>query len=90
MDSAIRNKDYAFHWTFSHANIALLNLAACVCSGLCPDDWKRYRCSCFLVSSERKTWTESRDDCAHLVVIDSREKQVSNHTDNQITTQITK
>ncbi|XP_062334853.1 C-type lectin domain family 4 member M-like isoform X5 [Osmerus eperlanus] len=46
----------------------------------CPDGWKKLNCSCYYVSTEMKTWSDSRQDCrdreADLVVINSPEEQV--------------
>ncbi|XP_055361241.1 CD209 antigen-like protein C isoform X2 [Betta splendens] len=45
----------------------------------CPDGWRRFGCSCYLLSSQSGPWTDGRDDCrsrdAHLVVIDSSKEQ---------------
>uniref|UniRef100_A0A669DM47 C-type lectin domain-containing protein n=1 Tax=Oreochromis niloticus TaxID=8128 RepID=A0A669DM47_ORENI len=47
----------------------------------CPEGWKRFGCSCYYKSTERKKWDESRTEClnreADLVVINSKEEQVS-------------
>ncbi|XP_039907933.1 CD209 antigen-like protein A [Simochromis diagramma] len=41
-------------------------------------EWKRFECSCYYISTERKNWTESRKDCerrgADLLVIKTRRK----------------
>ncbi|XP_071400229.1 C-type lectin domain family 10 member A-like isoform X2 [Centroberyx affinis] len=46
----------------------------------CPSGWKPYLSSCYLLSSDRKTWEEARQDCetkrAHLVIINSEAEQI--------------
>ncbi|XP_046901542.1 CD209 antigen-like protein E isoform X2 [Hypomesus transpacificus] len=46
----------------------------------CPNGWKKLNCSCYYVSTERKNWTDSRQDCrdrgADLVILNSPEEQV--------------
>ncbi|XP_046905844.1 C-type lectin domain family 4 member M-like isoform X2 [Hypomesus transpacificus] len=49
----------------------------------CPLGWWRFSSSCYHISTEAKSWAESRQDCkskgADLVVIDSREEQAFLH-----------
>ncbi|XP_042636368.1 C-type lectin domain family 4 member A-like [Orycteropus afer afer] len=47
--------------------------------GCCPENWVVSDTSCYFISSERKTWNESENNCsgmgAHLLVINSEEEQ---------------
>ncbi|CDQ93185.1 unnamed protein product [Oncorhynchus mykiss] len=51
----------------------------CNITGSCPEGWRRFGCSCYYLSTERKSWEESRQDClergADLVIINSEEEQ---------------
>ncbi|KAK1903543.1 C-type lectin domain family 4 member M [Dissostichus eleginoides] len=43
--------------------------------------WRKFGCSCYLLSTEKASWEQSRDNCrargADLVIVDSDEEQVS-------------
>ncbi len=45
------------------------------------DGWLYYKCSFYYISSEKKSWTESRRYCtergADLIIINNREENVS-------------
>ncbi|XP_046901554.1 C-type lectin domain family 4 member E-like isoform X1 [Hypomesus transpacificus] len=65
--------------------LCVLLLAGVIGVGLfhvycCPNGWKKLNCSCYYVSTKRKNWTDSRQDCrdreADLVIINSPEEQV--------------
>lgn len=46
--------------------------------GVLPDGWKCYQSSLYYISSEKKNWTDSKEDClkrgADLIIINNREK----------------
>ncbi|XP_029911337.1 CD209 antigen-like protein C [Myripristis murdjan] len=48
-------------------------------SQICPDGWITFSRSCYFISSESKSWDESRQDClkrgADLVIIKSKEEE---------------
>ncbi|XP_044192672.1 killer cell lectin-like receptor subfamily B member 1B allele C isoform X1 [Thunnus albacares] len=50
-----------------------------ISESLCPEGWKRSRCSCYYKSTEMKSWDDSRADCknrtADLVVVNNKEEQ---------------
>ncbi|XP_064859740.1 CD209 antigen-like protein D isoform X2 [Oncorhynchus nerka] len=45
----------------------------------CSYGWKKFECSCYFISTEKKTWEKSRQDClergTYLVIINSKEEQ---------------
>uniref|UniRef100_A0A4W5LZR1 C-type lectin domain-containing protein n=1 Tax=Hucho hucho TaxID=62062 RepID=A0A4W5LZR1_9TELE len=45
----------------------------------CPEGWQKFESSCYFLSTETKTWKESREDClergADLVIINSDKEQ---------------
>ncbi|XP_023815510.1 asialoglycoprotein receptor 1-like [Oryzias latipes] len=45
----------------------------------CPEGWKRFGCSCYYKSTEKRNWTDSRSFCedkgSDLVVVNSKEEQ---------------
>ncbi|KAG8014456.1 C-type lectin domain family 10 member A [Nibea albiflora] len=57
----------------------LKGLTRCPCSQWCLPDWRLINSRCYFISSESKTWSESRKYCqtkgADLVVINSEEEQ---------------
>ncbi|XP_018520423.1 C-type lectin domain family 4 member M [Lates calcarifer] len=57
----------------------LRELSGSVTSQQCPTDWKNIRSRCYFLSSESKTWEESRRYClskgADLVVINTEQEQ---------------
>ncbi|KAM9838620.1 CD209 antigen-like protein A [Aulostomus maculatus] len=50
-----------------------------LCGQSCPREWVRWRCSCYYISTEKKSWEDSRKDCcnkgADLVIINNQEEQ---------------
>uniref|UniRef100_A0A672QT26 C-type lectin domain-containing protein n=1 Tax=Sinocyclocheilus grahami TaxID=75366 RepID=A0A672QT26_SINGR len=57
--------------------------SSCLIAGLVVliDGWKCNQSSCYYISSEKKSWTESKRYCmergADLIIINNREEQVS-------------
>ncbi|XP_031673670.1 CD209 antigen-like protein C isoform X1 [Oncorhynchus kisutch] len=49
------------------------------CKQTCPEGWQKFESSWYFLSTETKTWKESREDClkrgAHLVIINSDKEQ---------------
>ncbi|XP_024000041.1 CD209 antigen-like protein E isoform X2 [Salvelinus sp. IW2-2015] len=45
----------------------------------CPDGWQKFECSCYYLTTGKKTWEESRQDClergADLVIVNSDKEQ---------------
>lgn len=58
----------------------LPELSGCESSQQCPAEWREINSRCYFLSSESKTWEESRSYCqsrgADLVVINSEQEQV--------------
>nr|XP_023693125.1 CD209 antigen-like protein C [Paramormyrops kingsleyae] len=52
----------------------------CKKSYICPLGWRSFSTSCYYISTEKKTWSDSRQACmqsgADLAIISSREEQV--------------
>ncbi|XP_010768193.1 C-type lectin domain family 4 member E-like [Notothenia coriiceps] len=46
---------------------------------MCPEGWRKSGCSCYLLSTEKASWEQSRQHCtargADLVIVDSYEEQ---------------
>ncbi|XP_034053889.1 CD209 antigen-like protein E [Gymnodraco acuticeps] len=46
----------------------------------CPAGWRKFGCSCYLLSTEKASWQQSRQNCrarrADLVIVDSFEEQI--------------
>ncbi|XP_034003339.1 CD209 antigen-like protein C [Trematomus bernacchii] len=51
----------------------------CLMEKTCPEGWRKFDCSCYLFSTEKRSWEQSRQDCtargADLVIVDSEEEQ---------------
>ncbi|KAK5920582.1 hypothetical protein CgunFtcFv8_024378 [Champsocephalus gunnari] len=45
----------------------------------CPEGWRKLNCSCYVLSTEKASWEQSRQNCraggADLVIVDSNEEQ---------------
>ncbi|XP_074486693.1 C-type lectin domain family 4 member E-like [Sebastes fasciatus] len=61
--------------------LKLRELSGCSSSQQCPAGWRLINCRCYFLSTEKKTWMDSRIYClskdADLVVINSEEEQKS-------------
>ncbi|KAL1256001.1 hypothetical protein QQF64_014062 [Cirrhinus molitorella] len=59
------------HWT--------QNLSKALNDSACPKDWEYHAGKCYLFSTNKLNWTDSRDACisdgGHLVIINSRDEQ---------------
>ncbi|KAF3860985.1 hypothetical protein F7725_001240 [Dissostichus mawsoni] len=46
----------------------------------CPEGWRKFGCSCYLLSTEKASWEQSRHNCtasgADLVIVNSSEEQL--------------
>nr|XP_023696795.1 C-type lectin domain family 4 member M-like [Paramormyrops kingsleyae] len=51
----------------------------CNKNDVCPSGWRRFSTNCYYISTEEKTWSDSRQACmqigADLAIISSREEQ---------------
>uniref|UniRef100_A0A3B4Z5Y4 C-type lectin domain-containing protein n=1 Tax=Seriola lalandi dorsalis TaxID=1841481 RepID=A0A3B4Z5Y4_SERLL len=88
----LRKNLFIFVLQASHPNTSESNISYIVClfflpgqsdgasSQKCPADWREINSRCYFLSSEQKTWGESRKYCqrngSDLVVIDSEQEQV--------------
>lgn len=57
------------------------SVSLCALSVFCPAGWRRFGCSCYLLSSSLSGWESSRAQClltgSDLVIINSQEEMVS-------------
>ncbi|XP_042560645.1 asialoglycoprotein receptor 1-like isoform X2 [Clupea harengus] len=64
-----------------HKHLLTLQMSSDATSGcrVCPDGWAHNSGKCYLFSSTRKTWSQSRDHCitlgGHLAIVNSQEEQ---------------
>ncbi|CAG5928840.1 unnamed protein product [Menidia menidia] len=61
--------------------ISLSDMHSCKSPKQCPPAWKLINSKCYLLSTESKTWMDSRKDCqskgADLVIINSEQEQTA-------------
>uniref|UniRef100_A0A3P8ZAZ3 C-type lectin domain-containing protein n=1 Tax=Esox lucius TaxID=8010 RepID=A0A3P8ZAZ3_ESOLU len=70
-----------FFTLYSNHQATLPDFTVCIASaGCCPVGWRRLKSRCYYLSSEKKNWSESRENCireeSDLVIIDSKEEQL--------------
>ncbi|XP_067370813.1 CD209 antigen-like protein E [Channa argus] len=75
----LKNKPEDMSISYSRLQAEMKQLKDQTEGKLCPRGWKRFGCSCYFKSTEKKTWSDSRRDCekrgSDLVIINSKEEQ---------------